>query len=300
MRIQGDKVSAAYILLSFTFSLNCHPSPALFFTCSYTCICMCRGSSFGTLFESYAKFQQRVQAAVFTLQPPLPPSPSIASAFSSMSSPPNNTHTQETRAANLVHPVKPMLISEFGVDALNFNIANGVPDDDQQSSALLALWRELQLHILSPSSFPLINTSRISNRVRPYGNDDGHSNDIGTGTGEPTVCLGGIIFEFCDEWWKGSTSVANKPVLEGCPEADLSVNEYIYAYAILERTYNIVFTPMYFRSNVHPSDKSVAYIEHMPMLPYTYMHSLYTQNICARLQTNHIHIRTDSFAMRSN
>ena len=64
-----------------------------------------RGSSFGSLFNEYKKFQ------------------------------------------SLTHSTKPLFLSEYGYDALDWRIAAGATNESMQSHALIALTREVNVTI---------------------------------------------------------------------------------------------------------------------------------------------------------
>ncbi len=79
---------------------------------------------------------------------------------------------------------KPLLITEFGSDALDFRIGSGVVNESMQSTGLLRQWKEIDSEPVS-------------------------------------VCVGGVVFELTDEWWKGAQT--NAP-LGVCPETDPAVH----------------------------------------------------------------------------
>jgi hypothetical protein len=67
---------------------------------------------------------------------------------------------------------KPMFISEWGCDA--YNGVTGLEDESTQELYIENLWKEIEQNL----------SSKDSNRV----------------------CLGGTVFEWCDEWWKSHTN----------------------------------------------------------------------------------------------
>ncbi|MCA9409049.1 MAG: DUF4082 domain-containing protein [Candidatus Omnitrophica bacterium] len=72
-------------------------------------------------------------------------------------------------------PDKPFFVSEFGTDSWD-NI-NGVIDEEVQSGLLLNLWDEIHRNMSA------VNTQN--------------------------QCLGGVVFEFNDEWWKANRAPVN-------------------------------------------------------------------------------------------
>lgn len=67
---------------------------------------------------------------------------------------------------------KPFLITEFGYDS--FNTKKGIEDEDMQSRFILSLWKDIEKNTY-----------------------------IGS---KDSVSIGGCIFEWTDEWWKGGDS----------------------------------------------------------------------------------------------
>ncbi|CAE8588553.1 unnamed protein product [Polarella glacialis] len=106
---------------------------------------------------------------------------------------------------------KPMFFGEYGADAWNANI--GREDEQSQADATTALTQEIM----------------AASAVREAG-----------------VCLGGFVFEFCDEWWKdggGSPSVHDTGGIApgGGPHPDKTFNEEWWGLVNLDRSPRLAF-----------------------------------------------------------
>jgi len=101
---------------------------------------------------------------------------------------------------------KPMYIGEYGADAFNAN--EGAYDPESQAEATVALTREILEH----------------------------SQALAQG-----VCIGGLVFEFADEWWKvsgGDASVQENGGIApgGGPYPDSTFNEEWWGIVDIDRT----------------------------------------------------------------